>query len=168
MSLFGINYGVICQQCNCKGAYGAGLSGAISSQYPIVLKDFEDDYRNRKGRQFGTYRIIAIDSYKKSFNEIRPLMVANIYSQNDYGNSEKTGIVYTDIDKLVACIKDICEKYSNSPVYVPHAINANGKHGGIGCGLAGEKWKNLYPRLVALNQSNLYTLDTYTGITGKI
>lgn len=164
--LFGVTQGIICQQCNCKGAYGAGLSGAIADKYPEVRDLFNVDYKKNKGNQFGTYQIIPVE-FVHTDNGIKALSVANIYSQDGYGNSAVTGKKYTDTEKLVSAIKDICE-HSGGNVYIPHSVDKKGNHSGIGCGLAGEKWENLYPRLQALNAPNLYLLDTFTGEIEKV
>lgn len=164
--IFGVNHGIICQQCNCRGAYGAGLSGAIADKYPEVLKLFNADYDLNEGQQFGTYRIIPVE-FTHTDSGVKALSIANIYSQDDYGNSAVTKKKYTDTDKLVSAIKDICER-SDCNVYIPHSVDKKGNHSGIGCGLAGEKWENLYPRLQALNAPNLYLLDTFTGEIEKV
>lgn len=151
-TLFGISNGVICQQVNCCGAYGAGLSGAISKAFPVVLERFRKNYELNRGNQFGTFEVIPVTD---------SLYIANIYSQMNYGNSSRTGIKYTDTNKLVNAIDDICDIFF-CPVYVPHFVDKFGNHSGIGCGLAGEKWGNLYPLLAELKQPNLYMLDTYS------
>ena len=112
--------------------------------------------------QLGKYQIIDLKN-NESF-----LAVANLYTQKNYGNAYKTNIKYTDTEKLVANIKEITETYSNVPVYVPHSVDNKGRHSGIGCGLAGEKWENLYKLLKELKEPNLYMLDTYTGEIEKI
>lgn len=166
--LFGVTEGIICQQNNCRGAYGAGLSGAISDQFPEVLQAFQHFNKvfNSPDEQLGKHQIVPLANYDGT-NDIK-LAVANIYTQRDYGNSAKTGVVYTNTPLLVKNIKEIAESNPDLPVYIPHAVDQNGKHGGIGCGLAGEKWENLYPQLQALNLPNLYLLDTFTGEREKV
>lgn len=166
IELFGITEGIICQQCNCQGRYGAGLSGVISNKFPIVLEQFKINFSKNIGKQFGTYEIIPI-AFNHIEGEIRTLSVANIYSQDRYGNSAKTGVKYTNKHKLISAILEICEKF-NCNVYIPHSIDKNGNHTGIGCGLAGEKWENIYPVLQRLNLPNLYLVDTFTGETQKM
>lgn len=165
--LFGVTEGIICQQCNCRGAYGAGLSGAISDKFPEVYKAFEqfNNLYPNPDEQLGKHHIVVLEQERDGSTK---LGVANIFTQRDYGNSAKTGIVYTNTPLLVQNIKEIAEAYPDIPVYVPHAVDKNGKHGGIGCGLAGEKWENLYPQLQALKLDNLYLLDTFTGEREKV
>lgn len=166
--LFGVTEGIICQQNNCRGAYGAGLSGAIAEQFPEVLQAFQHFNKifNSPDEQLGKHQIVSLSCYDGT-NDTK-LAVANIYTQRDYGNAARTGKVYTNTPLLVQNIKEIAKANPDLPVYIPHAVDKYGKHGGIGCGLAGEKWENLYPQLQALNLPNLYLLDTFTGEREKV
>lgn len=154
MSIFGITTGIICQQTNCQNAYGAGLSGIIAKQYPVVYEKFKENYINNKGNQFGTYELINVEP---------DLYIANIYSQNYYGNSYKTHIQYTDIDKLISAIDNIAETNKYKQIYIPCCKFKHNIINGIGCGLAGAKWDDIYPRIVELSKrhKSLFLLDTY-------
>ena len=45
---------ILCQQCNCQGAYGAGLSGAIASRYPVVRTRYKEFYaKHGSDKMFG-------------------------------------------------------------------------------------------------------------------
>lgn len=161
--LFRQTKGIICQQVNCRGAYGAGLSGIISDQYPEVLSAFRKNYAVNRGKQFGTYEIVKLNQ-ENDF-----LAVANIYSQEDYGNPQRSGRIYTDWRTLAECIRDIANNYPELPIYLPHSAGKNGQpDNGIGCGYGGEKWEHLYEVFQNLRLPNLYTIDTYTGKTEKI
>ena len=161
--LFRQTKGIICQQVNCRGAYGAGLSGVISEQYPEVLSAFQKNYAVNRGKQFGTYEIVTLNQG----NEL--LAVANIYSQEDYGNPQRTGKVYTDWRVLADCIQDIATKNPDLPIFLPHTAGKNGQpDNGIGCGYGGETWAHLFEVFQNLRLPNLYTIDTYTGKPEKI
>lgn len=169
VELFGVKEGIICQQCNCRGAYGAGLSGAISDKFPKVLQAFKNfnEFYTTPNMQHGKHQIVPL----KEETDIKGhglLAVANLYTQKDYDNSKRTGKIYTNTEKLIENIKEIAMFYKEIPVYIPHSVDKSGEHTGIGCGLAGEKWENLYPRLQALKLPNLYLLDTYTGEKEKV
>lgn len=187
-SLFGISKGIICQQVNCCGVMGAGLAKAIMDQYPQVKEAFDDCYNNTTNEnnkaykchynQLGTFQYIPLDKPFKSINErmrdphyLRDskLMVANIYSQDFYGNPAKTGKIYTKLDLLIDSIKTLLST-SDLPVYIPHTKEADGKDYGIGCGYGGEVWERVYPALQKLAQSydNLYLLDTKTCQIEKV
>ena len=118
-----VSVGIIAHQVNCQGAIGAGVSRVIIKQYPIVKDKYIDICSiSDKEELFGGIQIVNVTS---------TLKVANIFSQFYYGNSYKTGIVYTDMDKLIYGLKNIRETYPDDIIYVPYKI---------GCGLAGGNW----------------------------
>lgn len=177
--LFGIRAGIICQQVNCCGVMGAGLARAILEQYPQVKMAFDDYYAettndaNRQHKchynQLGSFQLVPLDKPFKSigdlthdpdYNKGSRLLVANIYSQDFYGNPAKTGRIYTKRDMLLNSIKTILLT-ADLPVYVPY---------NIGCGYGGEKWENVYAGLreIAKDHDNLYLLDTKACRSGKI
>ena len=144
-NLFGIKKGIICHQVNCQNVMGAGLAKAIYEQFPIVKKEYHKSFKNfSKSDIFGKYFLVELSS---------ELFVANIYSQFKYGNSNKTGIIYTDIKTLIYAIKNIGEKYYKYNIYIPEKI---------GCGLAGGNWELVKNEIKNLKLSNLYFLNTYT------
>ena len=145
IGLFGIKKGIICQQVNCQNVMGAGLAKAIYEQYPNVKIDYHKSFKHfSKTDIFGKYRLIEIS---------QGLFVANIYSQFNYGNSNKTGIVYTDTQKLINAIKNISETYTQYNIYIPEKI---------GCGLAGGNWEYIKDEIKGIKASNLFFLNTYT------
>ena len=144
-SLFGIKKGIICQQVNCQNVMGAGLAKAIYEQYPNVKTDYHKSFKYfSKTEIFGKYRLIEIS---------QGLFVANIYSQFNYGNSNKTGIVYTDNQKLINAIKNIGETYTQYNIYIPEKI---------GCGLAGGNWELIKNQIKGLKAANILFLNTFT------
>lgn len=176
--LFGISEGIICQQVNCCGVMNAGLAKIIKTQYPQVEEAFYDNYKkstNSQNRnykchfnQLGSFQLVALD---KPFQPVRNggntamidngIYVANIYSQDFYGNPSKTGKVYTKLDSLINSIKTIAA-FSSLPVYVPFHI---------GCGFGGEKWENVQQQLQTLvsdGYDNIYLLDTYSNEIEKV
>jgi len=157
-SLFGITEGIVCQQCNCIGAYGAGISGAISRQFPEVESDFRKQFSKNKGNQFGTHRLIKLSD---------TLYVANIYSQDEIKMQAED--VPTNMETLVNNIIEINNNSDGLPVYLPHSKNI--EHDGIGCGLGGGKWSDL---VVGLQNKfaeddivNVFALNTMTGVVGE-
>lgn len=131
LDLFGVTDGIFCQQCNCKGAYGAGLSGAISKCFPEVELAFRRNYQDNRGKQFGTYEVIQCTT---------TLFVANIYSQDTYGRNG----THTDISALATAVIAIAENNPDMTVYLPHHYDVKkGIHGGIGAGLGGGNWRDI-------------------------
>lgn len=150
--LFGITKGVFCQQVNCRGAIGGGLSGAINKVFPAVgeryMKVFEENH-GISGRLFGGYDFVRVTDN---------LTVANIYSQDKYGNPEHTHEIYTDRKKLLNAVNYICDIFPNRNVFIPKEI---------GCGLGGENWEEIQDALYKLNKDNLYIVDTWTKALTK-
>lgn len=116
--ILSITSGVICHQVNCRGAFGAGVSGVLGRRYPAV----ETAYRAvvPSPALLGTYQFVPVTE---------TLGVYNIFGQVDYGNARKTGHVYTDMRALTTALRTICDAHDT--IYVPY---------GIGCGLAGGSW----------------------------
>lgn len=160
-SLFGINKGIICQQVNCQAVMGAGLAKAIMDQYPQVYTSYKETFKNHKKEDlFGKVNLVPIGE---------DLYVANIYSQFYYGNPSKTGKIYTDANKLVKAVANICKKYPNLPVYLPHTISLEGKEEyGIGCGYGGETWDKLSQMFYNLQMPNLHLLDTKNSMIHEL
>lgn len=130
-----INKGIICHQVNCCGAIGAGVSGAIIRKYPIVGKKYTElCKRSTKYDLFGTIQPIEIND---------DLTIVNLFTQLNYGNSKKTGIIYTDMAKLTASLRSLLDN-PDAYVYVPEYI---------GCGLAGGDW-NEFMRI--MQDTNLH------------
>ena len=126
-----ISEGVIVQQVNCMGAIGAGVSGAIIKKWPAVKKDYLAKCSEYPRQELlGMITVTAVS---------RSLFVVNLFSQYSYGNSAKTGLVYTDMDVLVHGLKTLVYLYGKTgqQIYVPY---------GIGCGLAGGNWQELVRR----------------------
>lgn len=148
--LFEIEKGIICQQVNCQGKIGAGLAGAIIKEFPIVKEKFIENYEKNKNSQFGSIDLIPLVDDKS-------LCVANIYSQDYYGNPAKTGKVYTVAEVLVNAIITVASFNSDKTIYVPK---------NIGCGLGGEDWSNVKSLILdsvkSNNLKNVCFLNTLT------
>lgn len=174
IELFGIKRGIICQQVNCMDKYGAGLSGVIAGKYPVVEYMYHAACSAFGKKSFGYLDLIPLgnNTSGETFMPLRTcpdaLFVANIFSQVEYGNSNKTGKVYTDVIELVSSIIWLLTNCDESlPVYLPHHVDSNGDHNGIGCGLAGARWTDICGKLneyVTVDKlKNLYLIDTYTN-----
>lgn len=148
--LFGIKEGIICQQVNCKGVMGAGLAKAISDKFPIVKEKYLENYKKNKGMQLGSFQIIDVVVTSSDF-----LAVCNLYTQDNYGNSNITKKCYTDKELLINAIECVCSSNQNTKVYIPIKI---------GCGLAGGNWEEIKEEIINLikkrNIHNAYFLDT--------
>lgn len=149
-SILDVPSGIIVQQVNCLGVMGAGLAKAIRCKWPKVF----DEYSYLCGRLdpkglFGCVQFVDVG---------RGLTVANSFSQLGFGDSRKTGKVYTDTGVLVGNIEYITckaeEDFGGARVYIP---------AGIGCGLAGGTWSVVSSRIQHLPVTVVY----YEGKSGK-
>ena len=118
--------GVIAHQVNCRNVIGAGVSGAIIAKYPVVERDYHNTCQFWEPEELlGTWKAV----------EVSPVLtIVNLYTQMDYGNSRKDGVVYTCMPLLIENLHHVCKKYAKTTVYVPYKI---------GCDLAGGSWEEL-------------------------
>lgn len=120
------------QQENCKGATGAGVSGAINQRFPVAKKEFyKFNQLYKPKQQYGQLQIIDAEEN---------VIVFNSYSQFNYGNGKKRKIKFTDEQLLISNILkalDYC-KENNITLYCPWLI---------GCGLANGDWNIVFDAL---------------------
>jgi hypothetical protein len=144
-NILDVKEGVICQQVNCQNVMGAGLAKQIAARYPVVKEKYHElcgqfaDQEKRSAGLFGRWQKVKI---------AEKLFVVNIFSQDNYGNGKKNGVVYTDREKLLSSIADIAEHAARRQleVYIP---------AGIGCGYGGENWEEVEPLIKQLPSTNI-------------
>lgn len=138
-----VTKGIICQQVNCQNVMGAGLAKAIAEKYPKVKELYHKRcnlYQTREERTeelFGHYQLIKVSD---------TLKIANIFSQNHYGNGTKNGICYTNASFLVGSILDIADRFPETMVYIPEKI---------GCGYGGGNWEEIKEAIESYGMSNI-------------
>lgn len=138
-----ITLGVIVHQVNCRNKIGAGLSGQIIRKYTQVAMEYHRIFEQYEKNAYSkaNYEHLLRTTLKGTFQGVQvadELIVVNLFSQFYYGNSSKTGVVYTDVDDLVNGLERIKEMFADMPVYIPW---------GIGCGLAGADWNEVSCRI---------------------
>lgn len=113
-----VTEGIIGHQVNCKGVMGCGLALQIKRKYPKVFQQYKS-HLNYAG--LGKIQIIKISDR---------LFVANLFSQDDFGNKDK---IYTDYTALKKCFTKLNEfaQRSDLDVYLPYKI---------GCGYGKGDW----------------------------
>jgi O-acetyl-ADP-ribose deacetylase (regulator of RNase III) len=116
-NILDVESGIICHQVNCQGKMGAGLAKGIRNRFPLVYKEYIQEY-NTNGIELGMVYITRID------NKLR---VANLAAQDRYGKRGR----YTDYKAFRKCLKHLtkyvkCEGIEK--VYFPYKI---------GCGYGG-------------------------------
>lgn len=114
---------IICQQVNCKGVMGKGLGLQIRVNYPEVYYSYLMHCQKNKYNKSMMGDVLYV--------ETRRNIVANIFSQYEYGNNAFK--CYTDYDSIRRGFKNIESK--GVSVAIPY---------GIGCGLGGGNWDDIY------------------------
>lgn len=136
--LLSVAKGIIAHGCNCQGAFGSGVAGAIARKYPGV-RDAYLQKHNRVGWKLGDVQIVRIDgnpvkevTNSELFAEKDKLFIANCATQFNY--NPKTG-PHLDYDALERCMKKVLRLCWEQmlPLAIPH----------IGCGLAGGNWETV-------------------------
>jgi len=121
-----ITSGIILHQVNCQNSMSSGVARALYEKHPIIKEEY---HKKCKGvypdKLLGDIQSVIIND---------DLIVVNSFTQLRYGNSKKTGIKYTDEERLINSIRyvELKAKEFGVQAYVPKYI---------GCGLAGGDWK---------------------------
>lgn len=135
-----IDNGIIAHGVNCQGKMGKGLAALIKNKWPIVYQEYIKLYNTRKNL-LGTVQFIQV-------GQNPPLVIANAFTQQYYGNDKKT---YADINAIRQCLFSLA-KYANENYLDLHIPE-------IGCGLGGLSWNDV--RFIAVNVQRLYGIDLY-------
>jgi len=147
-SILDIKEGIICHQVNCQNVMGAGIARAIYEKYPRVKTAYHkrcELYPTQKERSdalYGHYQLV---------NATNTLIVANIFSQDKFGNGIKRGICFTNTRYLVNAIADIAKTNPDKIVYIPEKI---------GCGYGGGNWEEIKDFIVRLPYNNIQIINS--------
>lgn len=147
-SILDVTSGIICHQVNCQNVMGAGIAKAIYEKYPKVKELYHkrcEMYPNQKERSaalYGHFQIIKVSD---------TLMVANIFSQDKFGNGPKRGVQFTNAEYLIDSIANIAKQFPEKKVYIPE---------GIGCGYGGGDWEEIETKLNNLRLSNIHIIPS--------
>lgn len=112
----------ICQQVNCKGVMGAGLSMQICIQWPVVYRRYLEFCYESDGNKLGTYQEVLVEP---------KLYVVNLFGQNGYSRGERQTNYAALAAALFSFFRDCAQKYQDITIRLPY---------GLGCGLAGGDW----------------------------
>jgi O-acetyl-ADP-ribose deacetylase (regulator of RNase III) len=124
-----VKRGIICHQCNCIGAMGAGLAKQIRDRWPHIYADYRKAIETGELR-LGGCRIATAEP---------GLYIAHLAGQHGIGR-RKFGRPATEYLALSTALNDLNRQINGSyvfmrmPVYIPY---------GIGCGLGGGDWKEV-------------------------
>ena len=136
-----VETGLIAHGCNCQGAFGSGIAGAIRKKWPNIFVGF---LNHGIGKDLlGTIDTIPVDN---------DLAVINCYTQEFYGPGDKK---YADLEAVANCVFqaiDVAQRLDRD-LYIAK----------IGCGLGGLDWdtevKPLYEKIFAGVDVNVYVCD---------
>lgn len=151
-SILDVTEGIICHQVNCQNVMGAGIAKAIYEKYPKVKELYHKECEKfmaqteRSKALFGKYQLIEVTN---------TLSVANIFSQDKFGNGPKRGIQFTNEKYLIGSIIDIALRNPSKNVYIPEKI---------GCGYGGGNWEKISEQILEYskkyNITNLYIINS--------
>lgn len=122
-----VERGIICHQCNCVGAMGAGLAKDIRDRWFHIYEDYHLAVRKRE-LELGGCRIAMAEA---------GIFIAHLAGQYDIGRSKQQ----TDYQAVRSAIQELRRQIHGSyvlmrmPIYFPY---------GFGCGLGGGDWNEVY------------------------
>lgn len=115
--LLEVTHGVVAQQVNCRGAFGAGLALATRKRFPAVA----DAYFKKRDWKLGDVLFVEVAS-----DHVHALLAG----QDRYGRGGR----FTDYAALETALRK-AQQFAEPlrlPLFLPY---------GIGCGLAGGEWQ---------------------------
>ncbi|GAA0101717.1 hypothetical protein UT300012_24320 [Paraclostridium bifermentans] len=133
------NSEMLVHQVNMQGVMGAGLAKQIRKRYPEVYRDYKNRYK-----EFNLG-----DNLYCSTSDGH--IIVNMFSQKDYGRSG----LFTDYDAMEIALFKIAE------IAMKHDVSVGIPYG-IGCGLGGGNWEEVYARInKAFKNCNLAKIKIY-------
>jgi O-acetyl-ADP-ribose deacetylase (regulator of RNase III) len=137
------NCTVIAHQCNCWGVMGSGIAKQIRDRYPKV---HEAD--KKYPVPYGAERLGHF-----SYAWAEHLLICNLYGQNRYGRKG----TYTNIHALRQSLEKMFDFIRND-LSIPAKI---GLPYGIGSGLAGGDWKEIFQMLQEVSEHKEHDIFLY-------
>lgn len=147
-NLLDSNSDIIAHQVNCMGVMGRGVAGQIRSRYPHVYEEYRNFcvhyrplYRDQGDTPLGKVQYLPLHSEVGGPKRY----IANLFGQFGYGSD---GHRYTDYLALRSCLNALHRfaRKMEMSVALPY---------GIGCGLGGGDWSEVFPII----QEELGSLD---------
>jgi O-acetyl-ADP-ribose deacetylase (regulator of RNase III) len=126
-----VTRGVIAHGCNCQGAFGSGVAGAIRRKWDKAYKSYMkavSTAHNNGTRLLGSVDFVLLTDEPK-------LYVANIFSQQYFGADRKR---YADPEAIRQGMSTVFQFAEQNSLAI-HTVK-------IGCGLGGVSWEDeVYP-----------------------
>lgn len=141
---------IIAHQANCHATMGAGIAKQIVRSFPQALQAD----RNYKIPVSSRERLGHFSSCKVN-NNGKALIIANLYGQYNYGRGKQTDskALSQSLERLIISAKKSSQKLS----FIPKI----GLPFGIGCGLAGGNWSEIYSIIQNLSEKHDYDIYLY-------
>lgn len=135
----------ILHQVNCKKAFGCGFAGYLKKTFPQAETAYLNHFKTKDyGEQGADYWYKSSREVLGTYSKAKGngFTVINVYSQEWYGNSRKTGRCYTSYKAMEKALLTFREYHPNDTAICPQYM---------GCGLAGGDWKIVKPLLDKYN-----------------
>jgi O-acetyl-ADP-ribose deacetylase (regulator of RNase III) len=113
---------VIAHQVNCQDVMGSGVAKALFTKWPEVKTDYHKFNKNKTPEE-----LLGCVGYVYPVGADK--LIANCYSQGNYGYDGKR---YTDYSAIKKCFKDLDALFPYDDIAIPYMY---------GCGLGGGDWE---------------------------
>ena len=129
---------IIAHQVNCKNAFGAGFAKYLTSVNPDIKDHYHKSYAYMHKQGLTDHQLLG----KVTLFNIDTYAIAHLFTQEYYGNSNKTGKTYTDYKAMDKALCKLRYTYPDATIICPY---------NIGCGLACGDWNTVSELLNTYN-----------------
>lgn len=145
--------GVVAHGCNCQGVMGSGVAKAVRQKWPTVYERYHQFVDHFKKQGHPTSELLGMSQILNvghpTLEDPNSLFVANMFTQDRYGNDGKVYADLNAIEKALALTMSFC-RGADLPLYMPQ----------VGCGLGGLSWGDDVEPVVRRLQSE-YDVPVY-------
>lgn len=121
---------IIIHQVNCQGVMGSGVAKQVKDKYPNVYSSYRVMCESRTSQEL-LGNVLLVNTLEYISNGKRIRMIANFFSQDNYGNNG----VFTDYNAFRECLEYMRDEYNNYSMAIPYLI---------GCRRGGGDWDIVY------------------------
>jgi O-acetyl-ADP-ribose deacetylase (regulator of RNase III) len=137
---------IIIHQVNCMNKMGSGVAKALYTKYPDVKSRYHKfNERNKDQDLLGSVDVFRAFTKNHSDSKI----IANCYSQYNYGSDGK---LYTDYNAVNKCFEFLATR-TKGDIAIPY---------GYGCGLGGGEWSiiSMFINSILKDRAVVYKLES--------
>lgn len=109
---------------------GAGVARQVKNKYPHVYSFYHNVCESQASRDL-LGKVLLVNTLDYISNGKRTRMIANFFSQDNYGNNG----VFTNYNAFRQCLEYMRDEYSNYSMAIPYLI---------GCRRGGGNWDVVY------------------------